>query len=68
MNHASIIDGVRLCKFKRYTIITMTCHSLEKQLKLSQKQRNRIIVTDGVFSMDGYLRQLDKICDLDRKI
>ena len=64
LNHASIIDGVRLCKAKRYRYKNNDMESLEEQLKLSQDQRNRIIVTDGVFSMDGYLAQLDKICDL----
>ena len=64
LNHASIIDGVRLCKAKRYRYKNNDMSSLEDQLKLSQEQRNRVIVTDGVFSMDGYLAQLDKICDL----
>ena len=64
LNHASIIDGVRLCKAKRYRYKNNDMESLEDQLKLSQDQRNRVIVTDGVFSMDGYLAQLDKICDL----
>ena len=64
LNHASIIDGVRLCKAKRYRYKNNDMESLEEQLKLSQDQRNRIIVTDGVFSMDGHLAQLDKICDL----
>ena len=64
LNHASIIDGVRLCKAKRYRYKNNDMESLEDQLKLSQEQRNRVIVTDGVFSMDGYLAQLDKICDL----
>jgi len=64
LNHASIIDGVRLCKAKRYRYKNNDMASLEDQLKLSQEQSNRVIVTDGVFSMDGYLAQLDKICDL----
>jgi len=64
LNHASIIDGVRLCKAKRYRYKNNDMESLEEQLKISQDQRNRVIVTDGVFSMDGYLAQLDKICDL----
>jgi len=64
LNHASIIDGVRLCKAKRYRYKNNNMESLEEQLKLAQDQRNRVIVTDGVFSMDGYLSQLDKICDL----
>jgi len=67
LNHASIIDGVRLCKAKRYRYKNNDMESLEDQLKLSQEQRNRVIVTDGVFSMDGYLAQLDKICDLAEK-
>lgn len=67
LNHASIIDGVRLCKAKRYRYKNNDMQSLEEQLKLSQGQRNRIVVTDGVFSMDGYLAQLDKICDLAEK-
>ena len=67
LNHASIIDGVRLCKAVRYRYINNDMSDLEKQLILSQKQRNRIIVTDGVFSMDGYIAQLDKICDLAEK-
>ena len=64
LNHASIIDGVRLCKAKRYRYKNNNMLSLEEQLKLAQGERNRIIVTDGVFSMDGYIAQLDKICDL----
>ena len=67
LNHASIIDGVRLCKAVRYRYNNNDMADLEKQLILSQKQRNRIIVTDGVFSMDGYIAQLDKICDLAEK-
>jgi len=67
LNHASIIDGVRLCKAKRYRYINNNMESLEVQLKLAQKQKNRIIVTDGVFSMDGNIAQLDKICDLAEK-
>ena len=67
LNHASIIDGVRLCKAKRYRYKNNDMKSLEEQLKASEKQRNRVIVTDGVFSMDGYLAQLDKICDLAEK-
>ena len=64
LNHASIIDGVRLCKAARYRYANNDMVDLEAQLIKSQEQRNRIIVTDGVFSMDGYLAQLDKICDL----
>jgi len=67
LNHASIIDGVRLCKAKRYRYRNNNMENLEEKLKLSQEQRNRIIVTDGVFSMDGYFSQLDKICDLGEK-
>jgi len=67
LNHASIIDGVRLCKAKRYRYNNNDMQSLEEQLKRSHEQRNRIIVTDGVFSMDGYLAQLDKICHLAEK-
>jgi glycine C-acetyltransferase len=64
LNHASIIDGVRLCKAQRYRYKNCDMADLEEQLKASQAQRNRIIVTDGVFSMDGYVAPLDKICDL----
>ncbi len=67
LNHASIIDGVRLCKAVRYRYANNDMTDLEVQLKKAQEQRNRIIVTDGVFSMDGYLAQLDKICDLAEK-
>ncbi|MBF90694.1 MAG: glycine C-acetyltransferase [Flavobacteriales bacterium] len=64
LNHASIIDGVRLCKAARYRYNSNDMHDLETKLIESQAQRNRIIVTDGVFSMDGYIAQLEKICDL----
>ncbi len=64
LNHASIIDGVRLCKAIRYRYNNNDMADLEQKLIESQAQRNRIIVTDGVFSMDGYIAQLDKICDL----
>ena len=64
LNHASIIDGVRLCKAARYRYANNDIADLESQLIKAQEQRNRVIVTDGVFSMDGYLAQLDKICDL----
>lgn len=67
LNHASIIDGVRLCKAARYRYANNDMQDLEKKLIESQKHRNRIIVTDGVFSMDGYIAQLDKICDLAEK-
>jgi glycine C-acetyltransferase len=64
LNHASIIDGVRLCKAKRLRYKHNDMADLEAQLKASQDSRHRIIVTDGVFSMDGTIAQLDKICDL----
>ena len=64
LNHASIIDGVRLCKAVRYRYNNNDMKDLEAKLIEAQIQRNRIIVTDGVFSMDGYIAQLDKICDL----
>jgi len=67
LNHASIIDGVRLCKAARYRYANSDMEDLEKQLISAQAQRNRIIVTDGVFSMDGYVAKLDKICDLAEK-
>ena len=67
LNHASIIDGVRLCKAARYRYNNNDMNNLEEQLKKAQINRNRIIVTDGVFSMDGCLAQLDKICDLAEK-
>lgn len=61
LNHASIIDGVRLCKAQRYRYANADMADLEQQLKLAQKQRFRLIVTDGVFSMDGNVAPLDKI-------
>ena len=64
LNHASIIDGVRLCKAQRYRYKHNDMADLEAQLQLAQEQKHRIIVTDGVFSMDGTIAQLDKICDL----
>ena len=64
LNHASIIDGVRLCKAVRYRYNNNDMVDLKQKLIESQAQRNRIIVTDGVFSMDGYIARLDKICDL----
>ena len=67
LNHASIIDGVRLCKAVRYRYKNNDMQDLESKLIESQAQRNRVIVTDGVFSMDGYIAQLDKICDLAEK-
>lgn len=67
LNHASIIDGVRLCKAKRMRYKHNDMADLEAQLKASSDSRSRIIVTDGVFSMDGTIAQLDKICDLAKK-
>ena len=67
LNHASIIDGVRLCKAARYRYANNDMSDLEAQLIKAQEYRNRIIVTDGVFSMDGTIAQLDKICDLAEK-
>jgi glycine C-acetyltransferase len=67
LNHASIIDGVRLCKAQRYRYENADVEDLEKQLKLAQNQRFRLIVTDGVFSMDGNVAPLDKIADLANK-
>jgi len=64
LNHASIIDGVRLCKAKRYRYKHSDMQDLEQQLILSQDQRHRIIVTDGVFSMDGDIAKMNEICDL----
>ena len=67
LNHASIIDGVRLCKAKRYRYQNADMADLERALKEAQAQRFRIIVTDGVFSMDGNVAPVDKICDLAEK-
>jgi glycine C-acetyltransferase len=64
LNHASIIDGVRLCKAKRFRYANNDMADLEEQLKAANGARFKVIVTDGVFSMDGYVAQLDKICDL----
>lgn len=64
LNHASIIDGVRLCKAARYRYANNDMAELEERLKEASGARFKIIVTDGVFSMDGYVAQLDKICDL----
>lgn len=64
LNHASIIDGVRLCKAQRYRYKHSDMADLEEQLKAAQAQRFRIIVTDGVFSMDGDLAKMDEICAL----
>ncbi len=67
LNHASIIDGVRLSKAARYRYKHSDMNDLEEQLKLAQAQRHRIIVTDGVFSMDGDIAKLNNICDLAEK-
>ncbi len=67
LNHASIIDGIRLCKAKRYRYANNNMDELEAILKESQDARTRLISTDGVFSMDGYVAQVDKICDLAEK-
>ena len=66
LNHASIIDGVRLCKAKRYRYANNNMDELEACLKQAREEgaRNIIVVTDGVFSMDGYVAQIDKVCDL----
>ena len=67
LNHASIIDGVRLCKAKRYRYANADMQDLERCLQEAQAQRFRIIVTDGVFSMDGNVAPMDRICDLAEK-
>ncbi len=67
LNHASIIDGVRLCKAQRYRYENADMEDLETQLQLAQEQRFRLIVTDGVFSMDGNVAPLDKIYELANK-
>ena len=67
LNHASIIDGIRLCKAKRFRYQHNDMKDLELQLKNAKDCRNKIIVTDGVFSMDGTIAQLDKICELANK-
>ena len=67
LNHASIIDGVRLCKAQRYRYANADMADLERCLQEAQAQRYRIIVTDGVFSMDGNVAPMDKICDLAEK-
>jgi len=64
LNHASIIDGIRLCKAKRYRYNSNDMSDLEEKLKEAQSARRRMIATDGVFSMDGTIAQIDKICDL----
>ncbi len=67
LNHASIIDGVRLCKAKRYRYANANMEELEKCLIEAQAQRFRVIATDGVFSMDGNVAPMDKICELAEK-
>ncbi len=67
LNHASIIDGVRLCKAARYRYANSDMADLETQLQAAQNARFRLIATDGVFSMDGYIARLDEICDLAEK-
>ena len=67
LNHASIIDGIRLCKAERHRYLHNNMNDLEDKLKLTSKRRSRIIVTDGVFSMDGTIAQLDKITELAKK-
>lgn len=67
LNHASIIDGVRLCKAQRFRFENNNMEDLEKQLQAASNCRNKLIVTDGVFSMDGYIAQLDKIHELAQK-
>ncbi len=67
LNHASIIDGIRLCKAKRYRYSHNNMEDLEKKLKEARNSRAKVIVTDGVFSMDGTIAQLDKICSLAEK-
>lgn len=64
LNHASIIDGIRLCKAQRYRYKNSDISDLEKKLKETQKARFRLIASDGVFSMDGYMAKLNDICDL----
>ena len=67
LNHASIIDGVRLCKAERFRYANSNMAELEEILAKTQGHRRRLIATDGVFSMDGYLAKLDQICDLAEK-
>jgi glycine C-acetyltransferase len=64
LNHASIIDGIRLCKAQRYRYRNSDMQDLEKQLQACQDARSRLIATDGVFSMDGYIARLADICEL----
>lgn len=67
LNHASIIDGIRLCKAKRFRYTNRNLESLEQNLKEASSARFKLVVTDGAFSMDGTLAPLDKICDLAKK-
>lgn len=67
LNHASIIDGIRLCKAQRFRYLNNNMEDLEEKLKEASSARRRLIVTDGVFSMDGTIAQLDKICALAEK-
>lgn len=67
LNHASIIDGIRLCKAQRFRYLHNNMEDLEKQLQDAADCRRKLIVTDGSFSMDGTIAQLDKICDLAEK-
>lgn len=67
LNHASLIDGIRLCKAARYRYRNADMADLETQLEAAKDARRKVIVTDGVFSMDGYLAPLDQICDLAEK-
>ena len=64
LNHASIIDGVRLCKAQRFRFNNSDMKDLEEKLQAAQTARFRLIATDGVFSMDGYIAKLDEICEL----
>ena len=68
LNHASIIDGVRLSKAKRFRYKNSSMTDLEDKLRQCKNFKNRLITTDGVFSMDGYIAQLDKICKLAKNI
>ena len=67
LNHASIIDGIRLCKAKKFKYENNNINSLEKQLQLANDCEKKLIVTDGVFSMDGIIANLDEICNLANK-
>ena len=67
LNHASIIDGIRLCKAKRYRYANSDMNELESLLIKSKSSKNKMIATDGVFSMDGYVAKLETICDLAEK-